>query len=105
MRRFIKEYLNQIDEVFKLGFSVIGDVLRVYALSLVIPITLTVMITFLSIIDSDMAKYLLEMLSKLWYGYYIDGDLFGVEAYRIHLGLLFLIFLFVVVNKLEEVKL
>lgn len=70
--------------------------LRLWALTLVIPLTLTILMTFFFIIGG-LKEYNLDF----WRYYYYDGYLCGLIAWRIHLGLLFLCALYIT-NKIYE---
>lgn len=70
--------------------------LRIWCLTLVIPIAFTIMSIFLLIIGIDFkeGENFLSLLRTLWIGYYFDGVFLGFVAWRIHLGLIFLCVLF-----------
>jgi len=58
---------------------------KLWLLTLAIPLTITVLVVFFSILGG-FEKFSLEF----WRFYYYDGYLCGFIAWRIHLGLLFL---------------
>ena len=69
---------------------------NLYLFTLVVPIMLTIVLLFMAIIGcTDILLHgFWETLEMFTIGFYITGDLLGLDAWRIHLGLFFLLFLF-----------
>lgn len=74
----------------------IGWTLKLYSLTLVIPLTLSLCnILFCGIIGVESNFGFLGNFKVIWVDYYITGHVGDFIAWRIHLGLLFFAFLFV----------
>jgi len=83
------KYLENI--IIAIGYSI-----RLWLMTLVFPVMLTILLIFLSILG-EFDKFSLDF----WRHYYYDGYLCGFVAWRIHLGLLFMLFLYMI-NKVSE---
>jgi uncharacterized membrane protein YoaK (UPF0700 family) len=66
--------------------------LKVYALTLVIPIALTIMALIMLVMGTQVSR-ISEVLHLAWVDYYFTGNLMNVIAWRWHLILLFLAWL------------
>lgn len=72
----------------------LGWTLKLYALTLVIPITLTIMnILVVGILGLETKFGFLMNFKVIWVDYF-TGNFINVDAWRWHLGLLFCSFLF-----------
>lgn len=70
-------------------------VFKLYSLTLVLPLTLTIMnILFVGILGLETKFGFLMNLKIIWIDYYFTGSFLNVDAWRCHLALLFCSFLF-----------
>jgi len=92
--RFIKPILLEPIRYLENILVVIEWSFKLWLMTLVIPLTVTVLVAFFSILGG-FEKFSLEF----WIFYYYDGYLCGLIAWRIHLGLLFLCGIYVI-NKI-----
>lgn len=73
----------------------LGWTLKLYALTLVLPLTLTIMnILCVGILGFETKFGFLMNFKVIWIDYYFTGSFLNVDAWRWHLGLLFCSFLF-----------
>lgn len=69
--------------------------LKLYSLTLIIPITLTIInILFVGILGYESNSGFLMNFKIIWVNYYFTGSVLNVYAFRWHLGILFCCFLF-----------
>ena len=78
--------------------SILEWTFKLYALTLVIPLTITIGITIAWIIGIPLKYNFFETIWKVWSGFYVigklgEGTLLVLEAWRIQLGILFICFL------------
>lgn len=74
--------------------SVLEWSIKLWLLTIVIPITFTIIWTIIvGILGYDAPYEYLEGLSKFWSGYYVTGKLFDITAWKWHLAILFVCFL------------
>jgi len=73
----------------------LGWTFKLYALTLVLPISLTIMnILVVGILGVETKFGFFTNLKIIWIDYYFTGSFLNIDAWRWHLGLLFLLFLF-----------
>jgi len=72
---------------------------KLWSLTIVIPIVITIIILFSIILGIDSPFTIGEGLYKAWIGYYFTGTVEGIVAWRIHLVLLISCYLFVLLEK------
>jgi hypothetical protein len=76
------------------------DSIKLYSLTLVLPIILTIMnIVIVGIIGFETTSGFWMNFKLIWIDYYITGSIVEIDAWRIHLGLLFCSFLFIKLAK------
>jgi hypothetical protein len=69
--------------------------LKLYSLTLIIPLVLTILnVLFIGIIGLESKFGFLMNFKIIWIDYYFTGSLLNIAAWRWHLGLLFCSFLF-----------
>jgi hypothetical protein len=69
---------------------------KLYALTLTLPLTLTVMnILFVGILGVETKFDFLMNFKIIWIDYYFTGDFMNIDAWRWQLGLLFCSFLII----------
>lgn len=76
--------------------SIIEWTIKLWLLTIAIPISSTIVAIFLTIMgfaELDFSK-LVDFIYQEWIGFYISGYLLGIIAWKIHLGILFLSFIF-----------
>lgn len=74
----------------------LGWTFKLYALTLTIPISLTLInILFVGILGVETKFGFFMNLKIIWIDYYFTGSFLNIDAWRWHLGLLFLSFLFI----------
>jgi len=98
--RFVKPLIEPILKIRYLeniAFAIEWSFKLWFALSLIIPLTTTTLAVFFSILGG-FEKFSLEF----WRVYYYDGYLCGFIAWRIHLGILFMCFLYMINKVIEE---
>lgn len=72
--------------------NIIKDTFRLYALTLVIPLTST-FVAIILLILGIIGNRFFEVLYDIWIGYYFTGTLvMGIIAWRIQLAILFVCF-------------
>ena len=73
--------------------------LKLYTLTLVLPISLSIInVLFCGILGVETKFDFLTNFKIIWIDYYFTGSFNGVESWKIHLGILFLLFMFTIFN-------
>lgn len=70
-----------------------------FGLTLIIPIMLSIVIIFISIIGIETTYTFTQMMEQAWFNYYLFGKIGGIEMYKVHLGGLFLTFVILLISK------
>lgn len=97
LKRVLQLFIYALEPILKFKWLLILEyTLKLWLLTLTIPLTLTIILTFFFILGG-LKEYNLEF----WRYYYYDGYLCDFIAWRIHLGLLFLCGIYVT-NKIYE---
>lgn len=78
------------------------DSLKLYSLTLSIPIVMTVMVTLMAIVGVDLIYGLLETYRMLWIDYYFTGHLGGLDAWRIHIAVFIICLMVIGLGKIED---
>ena len=71
------------------------ETLTLYSLTLVLPITGTVLNIIVIILGIDLKYDFFERLYVIWIDYYFTGSLMNIDAWRIHIVGLILTFIFI----------
>lgn len=64
--------------------------IKLFSLTLIIPIVGSLFLVFAGILGMDLKFGFLMSFKVLWIDYYFTGSIFDIDAWRWHLGFLFL---------------
>jgi len=97
IKHFTKTLKRQFELILKFEWLLILEwSFKLWLLTLAIPLVTTVLV----IVFSTLCGFK-EFTLDFWRYYYYDGYICGFIAWRIHLGLLFMLFLYMI-NKVSE---
>lgn len=102
MKEIVRQLTAPIEGIISIVKSEdVIDTLRIFVgISCIIPIVFTIVsTTFVGIIGYEIKYTYLETLKILWIDYYLTGHLFDIQAWKWHLGIIFLLFVFVKIGK------
>jgi hypothetical protein len=104
--RLFKDYKKTFKDIkkeskdFDFWNSNIGLALKLYSLTIVIPILSTLFVIFGNIlIPGKMRHGFFEGIWDSWYGFYVSGQFYDIAAWRWQIVLLIFSFIFVVLEK------
>lgn len=80
----------------------IKETLRIYALSLAIPLGCTVVFVLGFILGLETVYSFWDTIEILWVGFYFTGEFMGIDSWRWHLGAMFLIWFFLLFDMVFE---